>query len=116
MKNPQDDGLVITMMISRSAEAGALPDPEPVADPNPEADAHYGYYGYGEDDHDALWILWHNNDDIDHLGCYCYGDEDVRMILTKMLEDYFVKTFFPGGWHSPYYGYAWPYYHGYYWG
>ena len=53
MKNPQDDGLVITMMISRSAEAGALPDPEPVADPNPEADAHYGYYGYGEDDHDA---------------------------------------------------------------
>merc|ERR1711872_684906 len=31
----------------RSADAEALPDPEPVADPNPEADAHYGYYGYG---------------------------------------------------------------------
>merc|ERR1719151_103078 len=51
----------------KKRSADALPNPEPVADPNPEADAHYGYYGYG-------------------------------------------------GWHSPYYGYAWPYYHGYYWG
>ena len=74
-------------MKSRSAEA--LPDPEPVADPNPEADAHYGYYGYGEND----------------------------KIIVKIVEDYNVKTYsIPGGWHSPYYGYAWPYYHGYYWG
>ena len=57
--------LLMNMIIAILRAAEALPEPVAGPMPQPEADAHYGYYGYG-----LIWI-W-----IDaHYQYYGYGQQ-----------------------------------------
>merc|ERR1712076_3382 len=85
----------------------ASPVAEPTAEAAPTADAHllyYGHYGLG-----SYYGLGHY---YGHYGFpYAYWGRKKREATAAADPHYGY-----GGWHSPYYGYAWPYYHGYYWG
>ena len=63
------------MILVRAADA--LPEPVAGPMPQPEADAHYGYYGYGQhhDDGGGGYVggdAGDDDDDVDH-GYYGYG-------------------------------------------